>query len=146
MSSHRFELEASWTGSVDGHGSLKGEGLEAKFTAPVALGGQGGGTNPEELLLGAAGACYLITCSAILTRRKIPFLGLRVRSDATVENTEGIRMTQIRHFPTIRLPVGSSAEVENAALTAARLAEQVCLVSVAVRGNVAMEVHPTTEK
>ena len=54
------------------------------------MGGPGTGTNPDEMLLGAASTCYLITLAAMLERSDITPDELTLESEATVDVTNNV--------------------------------------------------------
>ena len=62
--------------------------------------GPGIGTNPDEMLLGAAATCYIITLAAMLERSGIKKEALHMNSEAIVDVTKGIFTYQkIIHHP-----------------------------------------------
>ncbi|GGJ12378.1 hypothetical protein GCM10010885_22190 [Alicyclobacillus cellulosilyticus] len=136
---HTYTVRGAWTGDKFSVGRITSEGLTAQFSIPNDLGGPGVGTNPEELLLSAAAGCYLITLSAILSNRRIPFARIDLESVGYVENDRGLRFDRIEHRPTIVL---DRPYDEEQLITLAEHAEHACMVSSAVRGNVAVHVSP----
>lgn len=128
-----------------GTGELKGEGLEARISIPGKLEGPGIGTNPEELLISAAMTCYMITLAAILEKRNIPIASLTLESEGilTVENGN-LGFRQIIHRPRILLLTDHEKAIQTANLAAHR-AEQVCMITKALRGNVDISVEPVIE-
>ena len=136
MSQHTFEVRASWRGGLKGKGSTTGPGLEVETSVPASLNGPGVGTNPEELLLGAASTCYLITLAAILERRQIPVVDLKVKSRGVVEFDKGLRFLEIEHAPTVQLAETASTEQRATIPEILNIAEKACTISNAIRGNV----------
>lgn len=134
--SHHFQTTATWTGGLEGNGSFTAHGLESRFSAPKNLGGAGVGTNPEELLLGAASTCFLITLAAVLSRRKIPFVRLALKSELEVVVDGGLKATRVLHFPRVQLAAGTDELVQAETLKAIEAAEANCLVARAMSGNV----------
>ena len=141
MAQHRFLVRAHYAGGVAGRGGLRADGLECSISAAKTMGGSGIGTNPEELLLGAACNCYLITLTAIAARRGIPIAKVELESEVFVEAGERLRIDRIVHRPTITLAESATSEQRTQAVDVARLAESACIVSVALRGNVAVDVE-----
>src|ERR1044071_8091688 len=84
---------AEWNGGLkDGRGSFQTEsGLASKYTFTSRF-GEGGASNPEELLAAAEAACYAMALSAALEKNGAK--DTRVKSDAkcTVEKV-GEQMT-----------------------------------------------------
>jgi peroxiredoxin-like protein len=142
---HVFKLKAKWRGGLGGEGKIECGQLETVVSAPKDLGGPGRGTNPEELLLGAASTCYLITLAAILERRQVPFHSLRLESQGEVTTEGGLRYVRITHRPHFEFAESATAENREAARDATLRAEKACLISNAVRGNVEVIVEPILE-
>jgi peroxiredoxin-like protein len=143
MSEHRMTVHASWHGSSQtGAGELSAEVLRSTYSIARELGGPGNGTNPEELVLGAAASCYLITLAVMLGKRGVPFDSLEVTTDGTVLFDKGLQLLSLSHHPRITLSATATVEHREAALAAAELAERGCMVSRAMRGNVATSAHP----
>lgn len=142
MTEHHFSMKASWQGGRLGTGELKGNGLSASISIPAELGGPGAGTNPEELLIGAALNCYIITLAAILEKREMNVESLTVQSEGIVTVEGGNQaFSKIIHRPTIVVSGADEKTVEKLAQFAHR-AEQVCMISKALRGNVELQVEP----
>jgi peroxiredoxin-like protein len=142
MAEHSFFMEATWQGGRLGTGELKGKGLQANMSVPAELGGPGTGTNPEELLIGAAMNCYIITLAAILEKRELQVQSLSCRSEGVV-TVEGGRQTfsKIIHRPTVVLAQADEKALETVNQAAHR-AEQACMISKSLRGNVEITVEP----
>ncbi|MFC5447169.1 OsmC family protein [Paenibacillus aestuarii] len=140
MSEHRFILTAEWSGGLHGTGEIRTNSLMSPISVPAGLGGPGLGTNPEDLLLGAAATCYLITLGAILHKQGIEQLELT--SEITVDTAPAMKVKRLIHRPRIRAAAGTSeAQLEKIKNSAIR-AELVCMISKALRGNVEISVEP----
>jgi peroxiredoxin-like protein len=137
---HSFILKASWKGGLNGDGKIATGNLEMPISIPKSLNGPGKGTNPEELLVGAAATCYLITLGAILERRKITFTRLEMESELVLGVEGGHKCKAITHRPRLVLTSGSTEEQVKTARDATDRAEKACMVSNAVRGNVEIRV------
>ncbi|MZQ86133.1 hypothetical protein GQF01_28945 [Paenibacillus sp. 5J-6] len=140
MSEHRFDLKAEWTGGLDGTGHIRAGNLAASISVPSQLDGPGIGTNPEELLLGAAATCYLITLGMLVKRQGI--LSLELKSEIYVENSPAMKVNRIIHRPLISVPVHTSPDQLDKINRAAYRAEQACMISKALKGNVEVTVEP----
>lgn len=130
---HRTQLRAKWQGGLRGSGVLESEGFETHYSAAKDLGGSGVGANPEEILLAASGGCLLITLAAVLERSGIEFERLDIESEMELLVDKGMTVKTIRHFPRVS---GATAPIDEAL----KRAEEFCLVSKAMKGNVAIEV------
>ena len=140
MSEHRFTVTAIWTGDISGQGELRSEGLQSNISVPTTMGGPGQGTNPEELLFAAAASCFLITLSVILGKRSLPFEKLEVATEGFVLLDKGLKITKIIHRPCITVPVTATTVEREQVLAATQLAEQGCMISRAIHGNVEVSV------
>ncbi|MDF9841448.1 MULTISPECIES: OsmC family protein [unclassified Paenibacillus] len=141
---HPFHLKAVWNGGRNSEGHIDAGGLKTVISIPQEMGGPGTGTNPDEMLLGAAATCYLITLAAMLERSDITPQELTLESEATVDVTNNVfTYERIVHKPRIVL----RADVTEAELAKterlAHKAEQSCMISRAVAGNVAIETLPS---
>ncbi|MCL6548226.1 MAG: OsmC family protein [Alicyclobacillus sp.] len=136
---HQYSIQGTWSGDRTSVGHLESAGLSVSFSIPGDLGGPGEGTNPEELLLGAAAGCYLITLCTLLTNRGIPFVRIDLTSQGYFEYDRGLRFDRLEHRPVL---VFEQPVDEARILSLAEHAEHACMVSSALRGNVAVSVHP----
>jgi len=139
---HSFHTHAIWSGSRASVGQLESAGFSTQFSVPTELNGPGIGTNPEELLIGAAAGCYLITLSALLTNRKIPYQRLDLKTTVDILRDGGMRVDKIEHRPTITV---DDLSMEEEIMRLALHAEHTCMVSSALRGNVKMQVLPKVQ-
>jgi peroxiredoxin-like protein len=140
MEYHDFELTASWKGGRLGEGSLSTGNLQAMVSIPAELNGPGRGTNPEEMLLGAAATCYLITLAAILERQGIEKLALS--STISVSTSPSLKVEKIIHRPQITIPMHTPQEIIDKIKQSFHRAEQACMISKALKGNVELLVEP----
>jgi peroxiredoxin-like protein len=136
---HTYRVRGDWSGGRTSVGSIEGSNFNSPLSIPVDLGGPGVGTSPEELLLGAAYGCYLITLSTLLSNRNVPFTKISLESQGFVVNDRGLRFDRIEHYPTIY--VDGPVDEEQISFLAQH-AEHACMVSSALRGNVEVRVHP----
>ena len=130
---------ATWTGGfLRGKGTFAGEsgavGGEYSFGSRF---GDGGGTNPEELLAAADAACYTMALSGNLERAGTPAEKVETQARCTIEQVgDGFRITTM-HL-TVRATVpGADRD------TFKDLAESTkdsCPISAALLGNVHIEV------
>ncbi|WP_040228551.1 OsmC family protein [Bhargavaea cecembensis] len=142
MAEHLFTLKADWPGLRNDVGSIEAENLRTKISVPPEMDGPGIGTNPDEMLLGAAATCYIITLAAMLERAGIDKQSLRMESEAAVDVTNGVfTYKRITHRPVLVLERGATeSEVEKAQGFAVK-AEESCMISRALRGNVEIRLE-----
>ena len=139
---HQFVLDANWYGGRNSEGTIESGNLKTAISIPQPMGGPGTGTNPEEMLLGAAATCYIITLAAMLERSSITVAQLTMKSEGIVDVTNNIfTYEQIIHRPEIVLHAESADQVEKATVLAHK-AEQSCMISRAIAGNVTITTQP----
>ncbi|WP_338556813.1 OsmC family protein [Paenibacillus sp. KS-LC4] len=140
---HPFHLKAVWNGGRNSEGHIHAGGLKTVISIPQEMGGPGTGTNPDEMLLGAASTCYLITLAAMLERSGITPQELTLESEAIVDVTNNMfTYEQITHKPRIVLKADASESERTKAMRLAHRAEESCMISRAVAGNVSIETLP----
>lgn len=144
MTMHHFHLSAEWPGGRNDIGTIQSGNLQTQISVPTEMEGPGIGTNPDEMLLGAASTCYIITFAAMLERSKIEKVSLTMQSEALVDVTNGVfTYKKIIHRPTLVLAsITSEKEAEKARKLAVK-AESSCMISRAIKGNVEVELCPT---
>ena len=146
MPEHHFYLKASWPGLRNDVGNIKVGNLEGDISIPVEMNGPGVGTNPDEMLLGAAATCYIITLAAIMENSHVEKENLTMESEGIVEVTKGVlTYKKIIHRPYILLKQDATDRDVNLALRLAKKAETSCMISRAVQGNVEIELEAKVE-
>jgi len=139
---HQFVLDANWQGGRNSEGTIESGNLKTAISIPQPMGGPGIGTNPDEMLLGAAATCYIITLAAMLERSNITVARLTMKSEGIVDVTNNIfTYEQLIHRPEIVLSAESADQVEKATVLAHK-AEQSCRISRAIAGNVTITTQP----
>lgn len=142
MTQHKFTMDLTWSEGRNGIGNLMAHNLQTKISIPREMNGPGIGTNPDEMLLGAAATCYIISLAAMLERTSIKAT-LEMQSDGIVDVTNGVfTYKQIIHHLTIKL----ADKTEKNQVMAKRLAlkaETTCMISKALKGNVEVLVQLT---
>jgi lipoyl-dependent peroxiredoxin len=119
-------------GRVEGHGRTEDGQLEVDLRLPAELGGQGGGTNPEQLFAIGFAACFENALGAVARRQ-----GAEV-TDVAIDSQVELRPTAQRGFELavamdVSLPSVQDAEKAKELVAAAH---QVCPYSSATRGNI----------
>ncbi|AUO09114.1 hypothetical protein NS115_02720 [Paenibacillus jamilae] len=144
---HTFLLKADWNGGRNSDGRIEAGQLRTAISIPAEMGGPGVGTNPDEMLLGAAATCYLITLAAMMERASLPVASLALESEGIVEVTNNIfTYRRIVHRPRVLLSVDATESQVEQALRLAEQAETSCMISRAVAGNVALSTEPVVER
>lgn len=120
-----------WTQTPDGR-------LDLALAAPIELGGDGHGTNPEQLFAAGYAACFHSALRLVARRDKVDVSGSTVRAEvdfgANGSGGYGIGVRMHVHLPSVDVA---------RARTLAEAAHQVCPYSNATRGNIPMELLAT---
>jgi Ohr subfamily peroxiredoxin len=128
-----YTAEATVTGGrMQGHGETSDGSLAVNLRIPSELGGEGGGTNPEQLFAIGFGSCFESAVQAVARRRKLDV------DDVSVESKVMLLPTQERGFRLaveLDLTLPSVDDPEEAA-ELVRAAHKVCPYSNATRGNI----------
>jgi osmotically inducible protein OsmC len=119
-------------GRVHGHGRTDDGALEVDLRTPTEMGGEGGGTNPEQLFAVGYAACFEGALGVAARREKLTI------DDAAIESGVSLIPTEERGFKLaveldVTLPSVQNPE-QAVALVAA--AHQICPYSNATRGNI----------
>jgi lipoyl-dependent peroxiredoxin len=118
-------------GRAAGHGQSSDGALEVDLRMPTEMGGEGGGTNPEQLFAVGYAACFESALGAIARRHKAEVGDVEVDSKVNLQ-TEEHRSYGLSVSLDVRLP---SVEDE-LAVELVREAHGVCPYSNATRGNI----------
>jgi osmotically inducible protein OsmC len=128
-----YTAEATVTGGrANGHGRTSDGALDVQIRSPKEMGGEGGGTNPEQLFAVGYAACFESALGAVARRERVEV------GDVSIDSRVSLLPTEERGFKlavelNVTLPqVQDPGQAEQ--LVAA--AHQVCPYSNATRGNV----------
>jgi lipoyl-dependent peroxiredoxin len=130
-----YTAEAHVTGGrAQGHGRTSDGALEVDLRPPTEVGGEGGGTNPEQLFAVGHAACFESAIGAVARRQK---LGTQA-DDVEIDSKVSLLPTEERGFKLaveldVTLPSITDRDV---AVALVRAADQVCPYSNATRGNI----------
>ncbi|WEZ06846.1 OsmC family protein [Priestia flexa] len=146
MAKHHFHLNANWPGGRNEVGEIHSGQLKTQISIPPEMDGPGIGTNPDEMLLGAAATCYIITLAAMLERSGISQAALTMDSEAVVDVTKGVfTYEKIIHRPHVVLD-SKDMEKKSRVQRLMEKAETSCMISRAIQGNVKIELEGTIEE
>lgn len=85
MSDLEFMVGAEWQGDARaGRGILTTGAQRVVYSSPSSMGGNGAGTNPEELLIAAVASCYSIGLAALLQKAGLPVASIEVQATALI--------------------------------------------------------------
>ncbi len=118
-------------GRVDGHGRTSDGALEVDLRTPPEMGGDGGGTNPEQLFAVGYAACFEGALAAVARRKKLEVGDVEIDSKVMLTTGEDRSFT-IGVELDVTLPSVSADD----AVELVEAAHKVCPYSNATRGNV----------
>lgn len=146
MAEHHFLLKADWPGLRNDVGEIEAGNLKTKISIPEEMDGPGIGTNPDEMLIGAAATCYIITLAAMMERSGLKKESLTMESEGIVDVTNGVfTYKKIIHRPHIVLTPDATVKDVELARRLAKKAETSCMISRAIQGNVELELQAAVE-
>jgi osmotically inducible protein OsmC len=132
-----YTAEATVTGGrTNGHGRTTDGALDVQLRTPKEMGGDGGGTNPEQLFAVGYAACFEGALGVVARREDID------AGDASIDSRVSLLPTEERGFKlAVELDV-TLPQVESAdqAVRIVAAAHQVCPYSNATRGNIEVKL------
>ncbi len=131
-----YTANAHVTGGREGHGHTTDNQLDVDLRLPVAMGGSGGGTNPEELFAVGYAACFESALMNVARRRHSDVGEVAIDSKVSLlPNGVG------GYVLAVSLDVSMSVMPDReAAVGLVREAHEVCPYSNATRGNIDVEL------
>lgn len=128
-----YTAQATVTGGrTEGHGVTSDGALEVELRTPVEMGGEGGGTNPEQLFAVGYAACFE-GALGVVGRREHAEVG-----DVSIESRVSLITAEDRSFNVaveLHVTLPQVADPDQAVRIVAA-AHEVCPYSNATRGNV----------
>jgi lipoyl-dependent peroxiredoxin len=132
-----YTAEATVTGGREqGHGQTTDGTLDLQLRTPAEMGGEGGGTNPEQLFAIGYAACFEGALNVAARREKAEV------GDASIDSKVNLITTEERGFNVaveldVTLPQVQDPEEAKKIVAAAH---QICPYSNATRGNVEVKL------
>jgi Ohr subfamily peroxiredoxin len=132
MAKDLYTAQAHVTGGrIAGHGRTSDGALEVDIRIPAELGGEGGGTNPEQLFAVGYAACFESALATIARRQKVEV------GDIAIDSKVKLRAGEDRNFTIgVELDVTLPSIEGEEAVELVRAAHEVCPYSNATRGNI----------
>ena len=128
-------------GRAAGHGRTSDGSLEVDLRLPPELGGEGGGTNPEQLFAIGFASCFESALGVVGRRAKVETDDVAVESEVTLEpDGKGGFLLGVKLD--VSLPSIQDAQV---AVDVVRKAHEVCPYSNATRNNIAVALTANGE-
>jgi Ohr subfamily peroxiredoxin len=133
MANTIYTAEAHVTGGrVNGHGRSADGALEVDLRLPVEMGGEGGGTNPEELFAVGYAACFEGALGTVARRTKEETGEVSIDSKVMLVTTEDRAFTIAVELDVHLAGIEDPAK----AVELVASAHKVCPYSNATRGNI----------
>ena len=132
-----YTAEATVTGGRKaGHGATTDGNLEVDIRMPKDLGGDGDGTNPEQLFAVGYAACFESALQLVARRMKAD------AEDASVDSKVSLHPNESKGFDlSVRLDVTLPSIADSGdAVDLVKAAHQVCPYSNAVKGNIGVDL------
>jgi lipoyl-dependent peroxiredoxin len=137
MAKTLYTAQATVTGGrANGHGVTSDGALDVQLRAPAEMGGEGGGTNPEQLFAVGYAACFEGALGVAARREKVDVGDVSIVSRVSLGPTED-RGFGIAAELEVTLPQISDPEQ---ALRIVEAAHKVCPYSNATRGNIDVRI------
>lgn len=132
-----YTAEATVTGGrTEGHGRTSDGALEVEMRMPPELGGEGGGTNPEQLFAVGYAACFEGAIGVVGRRERAEVGDVSIDSRVSLLPTEGGGF-KLAVVLDVSLPQVEDSEQAVRIVAAAHL---VCPYSNATRGNIEVDL------
>jgi osmotically inducible protein OsmC len=130
-----YTATAHVTGGRDGHGRTSDGELDVNLRRPTEMGGEGGGTNPEELFAVGYAACFESALAGVARRRHLDVGEVSIDSAVSLMPTGdgGYKLA-------VTLDVSLPSVERDVAADLVHGAHLVCPYSNATRGNIDVEL------
>ncbi len=130
-----YTAHAHTTGGRDGRSVTDDGLLDVKLALPPALGGDGKGTNPEQLFAAGYSACFMGAVKHVAAQKKV-----KVPDDAAIEASVSIGSIPAGFGISAKLVVSLPGLEHDVAKDLIDAAHQVCPYSNATRGNIVVDL------
>jgi len=131
-----YTAHAHTTGGRDGRSYTEDMHLDVKLALPTAMGGNGKGTNPEQLFAAGYSACFMSALKHIGSLKK-----LQLPPEATIDAHVSIGPVATGFALAVKMDIhlpGIEHEVAKELIDAAH---QICPYSNATRGNIVVDLQ-----
>ncbi len=130
-----YTAHAHTTGGRDGRSVTDDNQLEVKLALPPALGGDGKGTNPEQLFAAGYSACFIGALKHVAGQKKV-----KVPADVSIDASVAIGPVPGGFGLAVKMVVHLPGLEREQALELVDAAHQVCPYSNATRGNIIVDL------
>jgi organic hydroperoxide reductase OsmC/OhrA len=138
MQDYPHHYRACAAGGPEGSVDSSSPGLVSIAAAsPPEFGGPGGHWSPETMLVASVANCFLLTFRAIARASKLEWVDLRCEAEGLLENVD--RVTRFTAYHLRATLVVRPGVREEKALRLMQKAEQVCLITNSLNGEIHLE-------
>ena len=130
-----YRAEATSTGGRDGRSVSSDNKLEVKLAVPKEMGGNGDGTNPEQLFAAGYSACFMGAMKFVAGKEKIT-----IPNDAKITGKVGIGAIPQGFGIEVELVISLPGMDAAAAKDLVNKAHEVCPYSNATRNNIEVKL------
>jgi lipoyl-dependent peroxiredoxin len=131
-----YTAHAHTTGGRDGRSVTDDKLLDVKLALPPEMGGDGEGTNPEQLFAVGYSACFMGALRQVAGTRKI-----KVPSDAAIDASVSIGPVTAGYAIAVKMVVSLPGLDQDTSRELIDAAHQVCPYSNATRGNIIVDLQ-----
>ncbi len=131
-----YTAHAHTTGGRDGRSVTDDKLLDVKLALPPELGGDGKGTNPEQLFAAGYSACFMGALKHVAAQKKV-----KVPADASIDASVAIGPIPAGFGIAVKLVVKLPDLERETAQDLVDAAHQVCPYSNATRGNIVVDLQ-----
>lgn len=131
-----YTAHAHTTGGRDGRSVTNDKLLDVKLALPPEMGGDGKGTNPEQLFAAGYSACFMGALKHVAGVKKV-----KVPADASIEASVAIGPIPAGFGIAVKLVVSLPGVEHDVAKELVDAAHQVCPYSNATRGNIIVDLQ-----
>lgn len=131
-----YTAHAHTTGGRDGRSVTNDKLLDVKLAVPPEMGGDGKGTNPEQLFAAGYSACFMGALKHVAGVKKV-----KVPADASIEASVAIGPIPAGFGISVKLVVSLPGVEHDIAKELVDAAHQVCPYSNATRGNIIVDLQ-----
>ena len=130
-----YTAHAHTTGGRDGRSVTDDKLLEVKLAVPTAMGGDGKGTNPEQLFAAGYSACFMGALKHVASQKK-----MKVSADASIDASVAIGPITSGFGLAVKMVVNLPGVEHDVAKELVDAAHQICPYSNATRGNIIVDL------
>ena len=131
-----YTAHAHTTGGRDGRSFTEDMHLDVKLAVPTEMGGNGKGTNPEQLFAAGYSACFMSAIKHVASLRK-----LKLPAEATIDAYVALGPVGACFGLAVKMKIALPGVEHDVARELVDAAHQICPYSNATRGNIVVDLQ-----